>query len=89
MPEYRDLNAMYPAVDWNARARGLGATVAIPLTSAGEENLLQLAGDRYVGENILVHEFAHSILNLGILAIDPGFGSRLDRAYKDAMDAGL
>ena len=60
-------------VDWqdsyNERARGLGATPAVPLGSSAEENLLCLAGDRYRGEDITVHEFAHSVHLLGLNAV--------------------
>src|ERR1043166_4593566 len=43
------------------RTRGLGGL----WTSCGEENLLRLPKDRYFGRDILVHEFAHCILNNG------------------------
>src|SRR5437868_2466858 len=49
---------------WDRRARGLGGTRTDPLTSCGEENLLNLKGDPYRGENILIHEFAHIIMNV-------------------------
>ena len=43
--------------------RGLGATVACPVMSVGEENLLpdSLVDRRYPDESILVHEFAHTV----------------------------
>ncbi len=44
---------------WNRRARGMGGNV----TSCAEENLLGYPGTRYYGENILVHEFSHNIMN--------------------------
>jgi hypothetical protein len=47
--------------------RGLGATISCPILSCGEDNLLMLAGeDSYPYESILVHEFAHAVMNLGI-----------------------
>ena len=42
---------------WAYRARGLGSRPV----SCAEENLLNLKGDPYQGENIFVHEFAHGI----------------------------
>ncbi len=89
IPEHADLNTAFPGTDWNTRARGLGGTVARPATSCAEENVLCLAGDAYVGENILVHEFAHGMLGLGIVFADKTFRSRLESAYASAMAAGL
>jgi hypothetical protein len=86
MPDYHGLP---PTMDWNARTRGLGGTIERPLTSCGEENLLHLAGDRYVGENILVHEFAHAVQLLGLDGVDPGFRARLADTYAKAMARGL
>jgi len=44
------------------RARGLGG---IP-SSCGEENLLRLPSDRYLGRDICLHEFAHAVLGYGL-----------------------
>ena len=55
MPEYR--NSPNPAYQ-NERVRGTGG---LAVTSFGEENLLNLAGDRYDDESIAVHEFCHTI----------------------------
>ena len=74
-----------PKVFWDRRARGLGGRVA----SCGEENLLNFPGDPYSTENILVHEFAHAVLNVGMRALDPMFKDRVRAAYRKAMDAGL
>jgi len=68
---------------WNARSRGSGGL----LTAAGAENLLALPGDRYAGENILVHEFAHAILT-AIEEADPKLYARVQRAYAHAVAAG-
>ena len=89
MPEYRDLNTVFPDVDWDERARGLGATVARPLVSAGEENILCLASDRYVGEDILLHEFAHVLDEFGYSVIDPSFPRQVAEAYDQAMARGV
>jgi hypothetical protein len=68
---------------WNARSRGAGGQ----LTAAGAENLLALPGDRYAGENILVHEFAHAILT-AIEEADPKLYAEVQRAYAQAVAAG-
>ena len=89
MPEYADLYTAFPGTDWDKRTRGVAATVARPLTSSAEENLLCEPTDVYVGESILVHEFAHTIDEMGLEAIDPTFATRLKSTYDSAMSAGL
>ncbi len=89
MPEYADLYTAFPGTDWDKRTRGVAATLARPLTSSAEENLLCYSTDVYTGESILVHEFAHTIDELGLEAVDPTFASRLKTTYDDAMNAGL
>src|SRR5690606_34477949 len=61
VPEQRHLKND-TKTDWDKRARGLGGRI----TSCGEENLLNLRGDRYFNENILIHEFAHAIHRYGV-----------------------
>jgi alpha-glucosidase len=70
---------------WDKRARGMGGK----LSSCGEENLLNLKGDRYKQENILIHEFNHAIHQQGLKEVDPTFEGRLKAVYKKAMDTGL
>ena len=86
IPEHSDLK---PKDYWDKRARGLGATRQRPAVSCGEENLLNLKGDRYAKENILVHEFGHAIHEMGINSLDPKFDGRLKEIYQRAMDKGL
>ena len=86
VPEHSDLT---PKSYWNRRARGLGATKARPAVSCGEENLLCLPGDPYAAENILIHEFAHAIHEMGLSVVDPTFDKRLRTAYENAKAAGL
>lgn len=74
---------------WNQRARGLGATIGIPISTGGEENLLCLSGDRYYNEDIFLHEFVHGIHNLGATGAIPGFDRRLKAAYNSARYRGL
>jgi hypothetical protein len=75
--------------DWDQRARGLGGTVSLPITTCAEENLLCYADDRYRGESILVHELAHTIYNLAIPEVDGSFTADLQAAYGAALSAGL
>ena len=74
VPEQRD---MTPKGYWDRRARGLGGSRRKPIASCAEENLLNLKGDRYRDENILVHEFAHTIHGTGLRDVDPAFNDRL------------
>jgi len=91
MPEHSDLNEAFPETDWDTRARGLGATLARPLTSVGEENLLGLPADRYGGESILVHEFAHTFFELGVARVAgaAAMRERLTTAFDNAISLGL
>ena len=62
------------------------------LTSASEENILCYRTDRwrgYDGDNVMVHEFAHSIMNLGIVPIQPDFLAKLSATYDAAVAADL
>lgn len=68
---------------WDARARGMGGV----LTSAAAENLLAGPNDRYHGENILVHEFAHGVL-AAVRAVDPQLYQRIAAAYAQALAKG-
>jgi hypothetical protein len=86
IPEHSDLE---PADYWNRRARGLGATRRRPAVSCGEENLLGYRGDPYSRENILVHEFAHTVHQMGVNRLDRSFDGRLRQAYQSALEQGL
>ena len=86
IPEHSDLK---PKEYWDRRARGLGPTRRRPAVSCAEENLLNLKGDRYHKENILVHEFAHAIHEMGLNSIDRTFDARLREVYNGAMKKGL
>jgi hypothetical protein len=82
MPEYRhSFNRQY----LNERVRGTGG---LDVTSFGEENLLNLAQDRYDDESIAVHEFCHTI-DAALRRIDPDWRKRLVQAHRSAVDRGL
>ena len=74
---------------WDRRARGLGGSEKDPVASCGEENLLCFDGDPYHKENILIHEFAHTLHLRGLNRIDPNFDKRLRKIWKQALEEGL
>lgn len=82
MPEYR--NHPNPTYQ-NERVRGTGG---LGVTSFGEENVLNLAIDRYDDESIGVHEFCHTI-DAALRTIDPTWSKRLGQTYKNATGKGL
>ena len=86
IPEHSDLQ---PDYYWDRRARGLGSTPSRPAVSCGEENLLNYSGDPYSTENILVHEFAHAIHQMGLNTVDSSFDDRLKTIYDAAVEKGL
>jgi alpha-glucosidase len=83
LPEYRHLRGTKTSDgrDFDAGTRGLGGLT----TSAGEENLLGLTPDRYAGESILVHEFAHTIQDFGLT---PAEREEWRTLYEAARSAG-
>jgi alpha-glucosidase len=84
LPEYADLRND-PKMDWNKRARGLGGQY----TSGGEENILEYPTDRYYGESIYIHEFAHTLDQYGFSKVVPNFRRDLREAYDKALAEGL
>jgi alpha-glucosidase len=87
IPEHAHL-AKDTSLNWDVRARGLGGSRRLPLTTCAEENLLCYQIDKYHAEDILIHEFAHTIHGVGILPIDSTFNGRLQAALDSAMAAG-
>lgn len=91
IPEYQHIcdtpeNITY----WNKRARGFGGAPEHDFSaSCGEENVICLPDDRYKGESILVHEFAHIIHMVGILGINPSFDNELEALRLKAIEKGL
>jgi hypothetical protein len=81
---YAEIARMTDREYWNKRARGMGGTY----TTGAAENILGVPGTRYFGENILVHEFSHSILD-AIRSVDPGLYGRVERAYAQALASKL
>jgi hypothetical protein len=88
LPEYRNLYEIFPDDnDWDA-LRGVGGTMLIPVSSAGEENVLCLDDDPNAGQNMLVHTFATAVV-VGLAATESTFAARLQAARDGAMAAGL
>ena len=87
IPEHAHL-ANDTTLNWDLRARGLGGTIEMPLTSCAEENLLCYQIDKYHAEDILIHEFAHSIHLIGIRSTDATFDAKLDALLSKAINQG-
>jgi alpha-glucosidase len=87
VPEHAYL-ARDKKTDWNKRARGLGGTLWLPLSSCAEENIMAYPNDRYRSEDITIHEFAHTIHNVGIAPAEPGFNDELKAALDSALAEG-
>lgn len=90
LPECRMMPVWWPDTDWDARGRGYGATLQLPVMSIGEENLVPLpdVADRYHSESIMVHEFAHNV-DFAMRRVSPAFRDSLLTAYSEAGRAGL
>lgn len=66
---------------WNARARGIGGVHTV----GAEEGILGKRTSRYYGETILVHEFAHNVLD-AIRIADPRLYAEIEAAYAEALE---
>lgn len=91
LPEFAHIcNSPDSIAYWNWRARGFGGAPEDEFSaSCGEENLLALPQDKYTGENILIHEFAHLIHMIGIVGVEPDFNNRLEAVMEKAKEKGL
>jgi hypothetical protein len=87
IPEHAHL-AADTTLNWDLRARGLGGDLDLPLTSCAEENLLAYQIDKYHAEDILIHEFAHSIHLIGIVQVDTAFNQKLEKLLNQAVAKG-
>ena len=87
IPEHAHL-ANDTTLNWDVRARGLGGTVREPLTTCAEENLLCYQIDKYHAEDILIHEFSHTIHGVGIMPLDDKFNALLQEKLDKAMAEG-
>ncbi|MDR2413916.1 MAG: hypothetical protein LBD64_02900 [Odoribacteraceae bacterium] len=87
IPEHAHL-AADTSINWDLRARGLGGGLHDPLTTCAEENLLAYQIDKYHAEDILVHEFSHSIHLIGVFSVYPGINAELQEALDAAIADG-
>ena len=88
VPEHAYL-AADTTLNWDLRARGLGGDLEFPLTSCAEENVLGYQIDKYHAEDILIHEFAHSVHLVGIVQVDPEINDRLQKLLDNAIEKDL
>lgn len=74
-------SSVFDGRDWDSQVRGLGGTKAIPTCSVGEENVLRRPHpeDKYYQESILIHEFAHTIMEV---AFDSKMMERIIQIYQ-------
>lgn len=84
IPEYTNLDTVFPRTDWNTY-RAVSPTSVRPVSSTSEENLRCLSGDIYDGESALVWTLAHGVRDLGIVQVEPEFGDEVQAAYAAAM----
>ncbi|MDD3061591.1 MAG: hypothetical protein PHX50_01995 [Massilibacteroides sp.] len=75
-------------LNWDLRARGLGGSRDHPFSTCAEENILAYQIDKYHAEDILIHEFAHTIHGAGILAVDTAFNEELQASLDAAVAKG-
>ena len=75
-------------LNWDVRARGLEGTMDLPLTTCAEENILAYQIDKYHAEDILIHEFAHTIHLVGINLVDPAIDAKLQTLMEQAKAEG-
>lgn len=90
LPECSVMPIWWPDTDWNERGRGYGATLALPVMSIGEENLVKIPNfqERYYSESIMVHEFAHNV-DFALRRVNSKFKSDLEAAFQNAKKNGL
>jgi hypothetical protein len=86
LPEWRQDKHVpldeYSGITRDVRTRGMGGIVV----SCGEENLLHLPNDRYRGNDICLHEFAHDIEGYGM---GPKLQAEFEAQYHRSQSNGL
>lgn len=75
-------------LNWDVRARGLGGSIEMPFSTCAEENILAYQIDKYHAEDILIHEFAHTIHNVGISPVYSDFNNELKASLDAAVAKG-
>jgi alpha-glucosidase len=87
IPEHAHL-AKDTSINWDLRARGLGGTLRNPMSTSAEENILAYQIDKYHAEDIMIHEFAHTIHYVGIRPAHPEFDDELQASLDSAIAKG-
>ena len=75
-------------LNWDVRARGLGGDRELPMSTCAEENILAYQIDKYHAEDIMIHEFAHSIHLIALIYVYPDFNERLQKSLDAAIKEG-
>ncbi|MBQ0044233.1 MAG: hypothetical protein KBT05_04340 [Bacteroidales bacterium] len=75
-------------LNWDVRARGLGGDLELPLSTCAEENILAYQIDKYHAEDIMMHEFAHSIHLIGMVQAHPEINDQLRSLLDQALAEG-
>ena len=75
-------------LNWDVRARGLGGDRELPMSTCAEENILAYQIDKYHAEDIMIHEFAHSIHLIALIYVYPDFNDRLQKSLDAAIKEG-
>lgn len=96
IPEYSQFDNLYPepfgpGSTW-AEVKGLAAAPEYPVTVITEDNVGCAINDPLQGEYSLGHEFAHTVLNMGLDFFGTEgvtFNSNLTTTYNEAIAAGL
>ena len=92
LPEYADVE---DPVSFSKRGRGYGGTINEPFSSCAEENVMRVGkndvtrADDWHGEDIMVHEFAHSIHLIGLINTIKNFDEKLQQNLNNAKSKGL
>jgi alpha-glucosidase len=87
IPEHAFL-ANDTTLNWDVRARGLGGDRDLPMSTCAEENILAYQIDKYHAEDIMIHEFAHSIHLIALIHVYPDFNERLQKSLDAAISQG-
>ena len=91
LPYFRDLQGL-PLCERSPG--GLGGVPSRPATACSEKNLLSLPEDEYsrgtpTGENVCVHELAHTIMNIALTQTDrAAIQTRYEAAQAEGLWAG-
>ncbi|MDR1814815.1 MAG: hypothetical protein LBR18_08235 [Tannerella sp.] len=87
IPEHAHL-AADTSINWDLRARGLGGGKRNPLSTCAEENILAYQIDKYHAEDILIHEFSHTIHLAGLVSVNPKINEELQESLDEAVAKG-